>query len=391
MAVKVASPRQSRIGEYEVISRLAQSDLSSTFKARHPTTGEVVAIKVAGPTIAQDLVLSKRFEQEYTLTRNLDHPHLVRALHFGYDGDRRYIVLEYVPGTSLGALLEEVGRLREADAVRIIGQVGKALHYAHQHRVIHRNVKPDHILLAEDGTAKLADLGLAKDHEVEACLTRQCSGLGTPNFMAPEQFNDAKNADRRCDVYSLAATLYMAVTGDLPFQSRGLMGILRKKLENTLVPPRQLVPELSTHLEAAVMRALDVNPRVRHASCQEFLDELDGKVAPARPISNGRAERRAKVRFPSQLTGVCQPLQSRKGGRWDVVLQDVSGDGLAMVLCRRFELRTVLLLELNSTANQPCRRMLVRVVRIQSLPASSWLLGCDFGIRLSDEEVKTLL
>ena len=111
--------------------------------------------------------------------------------------------MEYVEGESLGGLIAKHGRLPEGQAVRIITQAAQGLHYAHRRRVIHRDVKPDNILVRTDGRAKLADFGLAKDKEDDKDLTRPATGLGTPHFMAPEQYTDAKNAGVRCDVYSL--------------------------------------------------------------------------------------------------------------------------------------------------------------------------------------------
>jgi serine/threonine protein kinase len=407
MATKTPPQRLRAVGEYEILERLASSDSSTTFKARHADTGELVALKVATSLVMQNPVLLKRFEQEYTLLRGLDHPHLVHTLGRGYHGEIPYLLLEHVEGGSLGERIERQGKLAEAEAVRLITQVGEALHYAHQHRIIHRNVKPDNILLGDDSTAKLADLGLAKDCEVDAYLTRPSSTLGTPNFMAPEQFQDARSADRRCDLYSLAATLYMTLTGELPYRGRGLMSILKKKLDNDLAPPRKLVPEISPWVEAALLRALDVNAKVRHASCSEFLDEINGlsqlaqgqvtaQVSVSRdakqPASaTGKSNRRAAKRFPSQMQGFCETVQGKKGGCWEVLIQDVSADGVGLVVSRRFEPRTVLLLELNPTAESPGRRLLVRVVRSTPLQRRRWLLGCDFGVRLNDEEVRSLL
>src|SRR5262249_21557363 len=149
-----------------------------------------------------------------------------------YEGEVPYMVMEFVDGPSLGDRIEREGRLPEAEAVRVITQVAQALHHAHRQQVIHRDVKPDNILLAADGRAKLTDLGLAKDCEAGPALTRASTGLGTPNFMAPEQFRDAKNADPRCDIYSLGATLYMAITGELPFRARGPLNVWTKKRNN---------------------------------------------------------------------------------------------------------------------------------------------------------------
>jgi serine/threonine protein kinase len=148
---------------------------------------------------------------------------------------------------------------------------------AHAHGIIHRDVKPDNILLRPDGQVKLADLGLVKRLESEIELTRTGRGLGTPHFMAPEQFRNAKAADVRCDVYSVGATLYMMVTGKLPFQAPGPFETWTKKIKGELTPVRDLVPDLSSRVDSAIARAMDPDPTRRQSSCQEFADDLLGR------------------------------------------------------------------------------------------------------------------
>ena len=155
-------------------------------------------------------------------------------------------------------------------------QVAKALHNAHKHGLIHRDVKPDNILITLDGQAKLADLGLVKEVDADLNLTKTGRGLGTPHFMAPEQFRNAKNADPRCDIYSLGATMYMLVTGKVPFESNGPLETWMRKIHNQLVAPRQLVPELSEHVDRAILRAMRPNPDQRPATCREFVEDLAG-------------------------------------------------------------------------------------------------------------------
>ena len=382
----------SKIGEYEVLGKVGDGGTASVYKARHAKTGEVVAVKLASAQTAQDPVRRKRFEQEFHVTRNLDHPNLVRALRLGRDDGVPFLVLEYVEGQSLGERIEGKGRLPEAEAVGIITAVAGVLEAAHKQRVVHRDIKPDNILLAPDGTAKLTDLGLAKD--VEACfdLTRPMTGLGTPNFMAPEQFRDAKHADARCDVYGLGATLYMAVTGKLPFQARYPIDVFQKKIDGDLAPPRKLVKDLSPAVERAIVKAMDVNPRRRHASCQELIDDLTGKgkaEAPAAGATRGKAaDKRASVRYASNQGGFCNAVGSEKVPRWPARVQDVSADGLALLLGRRFEVRSSLWVELMD--GPAGRYYLVRVVRVQARPGRKWLLGCVFARRLAEDEVQTL-
>ena len=406
MSLKTAKSSVRTVGEYEILQRLAQSELSTIYKARDPATGLIVAVKTAGPEAVTNSVFRKRFEQEFVVASSLDHPNLVRALHAGCVGDTPYIVMEFVDGPSLGDCIERSGRLPEAEAVRIISQVGEALQFAHGRRVIHRDVKPDNILLAPDGRAKLTDLGLAKDIDTNNRLTRASAGLGTPNFMAPEQFSDAKHADARCDIYSLGATLYMALTGVLPFRARGVLSVLKKKLNNEVVPPRQLVPVLSPWIETAICRAMDVNPRVRPASCLEFLEELNGRTGPAPgaafhpssaiagskvAVGVGRSDRRATIRFTSGKECPCQALSSEKDMRWPAEVKDVSADGIGLLMNRRFEPRTVLTLEIPARGQVAAHRLLVRVVRVQAMPKRRWLVGCIFAMRLGEEEVRTMI
>src|SRR5947207_440502 len=183
MTVNAALGSVEKIGRYEVLDRIAEGEMFSVFKALDPETGGAVAIKVASPRILEKSVLRKRFEQEYTVARGLNHPNLVRALESGRVGGRPYLVMEYVDGPSLGDRIEHEGRLGEAEAVRILTEVANGLNLAHQRRIIHRDIKPDNILLTSEGQAKLADLGLAKDCDADEGLTQAHSGLGTPNFM----------------------------------------------------------------------------------------------------------------------------------------------------------------------------------------------------------------
>jgi serine/threonine protein kinase len=401
MALKLSKAAPQVIGKFQIVKKLGSNQTVNVFQGRNPTTGEEVAIKLANERIVGDPVLLKRFEKEFAVARGLNHPHLVRALHYGHHGSTPYIVFEFVNGPSLGDRIEAEKQLPVEAAVRIIAQVAEGLTEAHKKRIIHRDVKPDNILLTAEGEAKLADLGLAKDIDAETLLTRPATGLGTPNFIAPEQFSDAKNADVRCDIYALGATLYMAVTGQLPFHAKGVLGILRKKLANDIAPPRQWVPDLNERVERAILRSLDANPRERHASCQRFLDDLFGKdsrpyAAKVAPLAasyrakQAAGERRATIRYPSKQEGACQAVGSEKELQWSAKLLDVSADGIGLVVNRRFEPRTVLLMDLPQKCGDHGRRFLVRVVRAEQLSARAWLIGCVFARRLNDEDREAL-
>jgi serine/threonine protein kinase len=287
MATEAREPVLEGIGNYDLLEKIADGGMGSVYKGRHRQTGQIVAIKVVAAHMAGNEVLLKRFEQEYNAARQLDHPNIVRALEFGDTGSRQFMVMEFVDGASLGRKIEREGRIPERDAIKIIGQIAQALHRAHKEKLIHRDVKPDNILVMADSTAKLTDLGLVKEVEAEVNLTRTGRGLGTPHFMAPEQFKNAKNVDPRCDIYSLGATLYMMVTGDLPFKSTGPLDAYMKKIENKLVPPRQIVPTLSDRIDWAIRRAMSADPEQRPSSCREFVEDLTGKSTRKMPVGEG--------------------------------------------------------------------------------------------------------
>jgi serine/threonine protein kinase len=398
---------QTQIGGYQILDRIGKGGMGTVYKAQDPTTGRTVAVKVVGGEVAADPVLRMRFAQECQVARKLDHPNAVRVLDFGLDGTKPYLVMEYIDGESLGRRIERDGRLPEEEAVRLISQAGQALARAHQRRLIHRDVKPDNILVTADGQAKLTDLGLVKNLEGDFNLTRTQSCLGTPNFMAPEQFEDAKRAEERSDLYSLAATLYMAVTGELPFRARSVKAIgtiYKKKLVDDITPPRQLVPELSERVEAAILRALRAERNERQASVLEFLESLAEKPQPkaeapadpapeSEPVAEVSApvggESRSKKRYSSRRCTVCRPLQRAPGKTWAGQVLNLSEDGLCVKLGRRFEPGAVLtiLLEGRQSSRQS---LLAKVVWVKKDAPAQWRMGCRFDQPLCEFEVNEL-
>jgi serine/threonine protein kinase len=288
MALKDSAAPLGTLGNYDLVQKLGEGSMGTVYKACHWTTRQVVAIKVMPATVARKPMLLKRFEQEFRIASRVHHPNVVRVLEYSGRGTEPYLVMEFVDGVALGTRLEREGRLQEGEAVGLITQVAEGLHHAHQRGLLHRDVKPDNVLVTAEGVAKLTDLGLGKELDAAAELTRTGTGLGTPNFMAPEQFRDAKHADVHCDIYSLAATLYQMLTGELPFGSGDPVRILMRKMSNELTPMRKLVPNLSERVERAILRAMDPEPGRRHGSCLEFVDDLLGRLTGAPTAAPGK-------------------------------------------------------------------------------------------------------
>jgi serine/threonine protein kinase len=413
MAIANPATSPQTLGDYEVLEKIADGSMTSVHKGRHRETGKIVAIKILWPEFAANKVLRERFHQEFRVASLLRHPHLVRALDGGEGDGTSYLVMEYVEGEDLWQLIERDGPLPEPQAVRVICQVAEALSAAHARGIIHRDVKPDNILLTSNGQAKLADLGLSKDLRAEIELTRPDQGLGTPNFIAPEQFTNAKQAGVRCDVYALGATLYMAVTGKMPFQARGIPAVLKKKIDNALVLPRQIVPDLSERVDWAIRRAVRANPDERHATCLDFSNALTGQTdergtSPAASVARAgevrgpssrspESERRVSVRYPCSLQTQCNRNNSihldeiARQDSWEATIQDLSAEGIGLLVNRRFERGTILTVDLRGSKHGFERSMELRVTRVTRATRGSWLHGCVFAEPLSKTELRKLL
>lgn len=276
MAMDTKAPIPQQIGAYEILAKIAEGGMGAVYKGKHRLTGELVAIKVLPASTAKNPVLVKRFEQEFRAAAAINHQNVVRGIEYCGTGQTPFLVMEFVDGESLGTKIDREGAMPEDVAIRVIAQVCQGLHRAHKQKMIHRDVKPDNIMLTVDGVAKLTDLGLVKDEENEMNLTKTGRGLGTPNFMAPEQFRNAKNVDVRSDIYSLGATLYTMLTGEVPFGRVGPLDCWMRKVRNELTAPRELNPNISDRVDWAIRRAMSADPDKRPATCKEFVEDLTG-------------------------------------------------------------------------------------------------------------------
>lgn len=276
------------LGNYDIVSKIAEGGMGTVYKARHRPSGEIVAVKVIAAATAKNPVLLQRFEREFMAAKVLDHPNVVKAIDYCGTGPYPFLVMEFVDGESIGQRLERTGAIPEADAIRLMAQVCEGLQRAHKQGLVHRDVKPDNILITHNGIAKLTDMGLVKDAEGDLNLTKTGRGLGTPHYMAPEQFRNAKNVDVRGDIYSLGATLYAMVTGVVPFENASPLDCWMKKIRNEFPAPKELNPALSDRMDWAIRRAMSAEPDRRPTSCREFIEDLTGQSRGASSALSGR-------------------------------------------------------------------------------------------------------
>ena len=277
MAISHSSSKFARtVGSWELVEPIAESGMGTVYKAHNRASGQIAAVKVMPPFHMGKEQAFQRFARECRILSALHDPHIVRAIDFGIEGAEPYLVMEYVEGETLRARVERTGGIPEDEALRLVAEAAGALGRAHARGLVHRNVTPDSILIRGDGQAMLTDLCLVKEVDAGSGVTRDGASLGSPNFMAPEQFRDAAKATRKCDIYSLAATLYMAVTGRPPFAGCHLIEMVDKKLRGGPAPPRTLLPSLSERTERAIRRAMSSQPMHRPETCEEFVDNLTG-------------------------------------------------------------------------------------------------------------------
>jgi serine/threonine protein kinase len=398
MALNLLKRASPEVPNYQVLERLGEGGMSTVYKGRHRQTGQVVAIKVLKEKSAKDMERFLRFQQEYQGAARLFHPNIVQVLDFHGGSSGAYLVMEFVDGPNLEERISQDGPLAQDDALGLITQVAQALHYAHGRKVIHRDVKPQNVLLKSNGIAKLTDFGLMKDVVTDLNLTDPLSVLGTPHFMAPEQYEDARKVDERSDVYSLAATLYCALTGRLPFAARSTIEVLAKQARNDLVPPRHWVPELSPHVEQAVVRAMHSEPSRRPETVLEFVKTLQPREQPDRqrpPAGPEEADRRTAARYGCVLATAFAIQDSLHDDTdsvesWPATVQDVSPGGLSMVLSRRFEPGTRLTVRLRCGPEAAPASVEARVVHVREHGAGQWQLGCRFARQLTEEELRGL-
>jgi len=292
-----------RLGKYPVQREIGSGATSRVYLARDPFSERDVAIKVfrfdthANPQ--QQRMLFKAFVAEASLAGKLNHPHIVDILDAVQESDQSYVVMEYVPGTTLEAHSEVSTLLPLNKVVEIIFKSIRALEYAHRHGVIHRDIKPGNILLSESGETKVSDFG-ASFQQRPAQETTQIAGVGSPAYMSPEQIR-METLTQQTDIYSLGVTMYRLLTGRLPFQASTQAGLSYAILNAVATPLVNLRPELPLLLDAIVMKAMSKDPVERYQSWLEFGKDLSQAFMSLRLVGDSisDSERFNKLRgFP---------------------------------------------------------------------------------------------
>jgi eukaryotic-like serine/threonine-protein kinase len=259
-------------GRYELERLVGSGGMSSVYRAYDRVLDRRVAIKLLHERLSHDENYLTRFRREARAAAQLNHPNIVTVIDRGEERGRPYIVFEFIDGETLKHVVEQRAPLSIGDAVSISLQVAEALAFAHTRGVIHRDIKPQNVMLA-DGRAKVTDFGIARSLDSDAGVTQTGTVLGTSDYMAPEQAL-GEHASERSDVYSLGAVLYELLTGDVLFSGESFVAVA---LKHASEPPPSVLerrPDCPVRLAAAVDRCLAKDPRERFASMNELIDEL---------------------------------------------------------------------------------------------------------------------
>ncbi len=309
---EILKMQENRIGAisipgYRILSKIGQGSMGSIYKALQVSMDRVVAIKILSPKYGQNRVFRERFVSEARAVARLNHPNIIQGIDVGEANGFHYFAMEYIDGPTVGELLKRGGALDEKRALHIVIQISRALHHAFQHGILHRDIKPDNVLLTRDGVAKLCDLGLAKIQKREdPSGTRPGAAMGTPYYISPEQARGEENVDTRSDIYSLCATLHHMVVGQVPFQGESASAVIAKHLTEPLVSPRERNPLVSPQVEFILLKGMQKAREDRYQFPHEILRDLEavtqgGEPQGFRPAGEKRGIASPKLRRSSML------------------------------------------------------------------------------------------
>jgi len=263
----------ARIGHYIIREPLGQGGMARVYKGYQEHLDRLVAIKVLPSYYAADPNFVNRFKQEAQALARLSHPNIVTVHDAGEQDGRLYIVMAYMSGGTLKERMDH--QMGMAEVLPVVQEIAAALHYAHERSIIHRDVKPVNVLLDSDGRAVLSDFGIAKVMEsAEQHLTRPGAGVGTPEYMSPEQCRGSK-VDPRSDIYALGVMLYEMLSGRTPFQADNYTALAHAHIYEPVPPPTLFNPYITPSVQAVILRALSKEPSHRFSQAPDLAAALE--------------------------------------------------------------------------------------------------------------------
>ncbi|MHC4660988.1 MAG: protein kinase domain-containing protein [Planctomycetota bacterium] len=314
---EMGSDVQQPIKGYQILEKLGKGGMGVVYKAVQESLDRTVALKVLPNMLANDSQYLQRFIREAKSAATLNHPNVVQALDVNESNGYYYFAMEYVDGMTVRQRLEEGGTFSEQDALEVIYQIALALDHAQKNSIVHRDIKPDNIMLSKDGTAKLCDLGLAKSIAVDGSLTQTGVAIGTPFYISPEQAKGAEKIDIRSDIYSLGVTLFHMLTGSVPFKGSTPIMIIAKHINESVPDPRVIRGELSQGISDLTlwMTARDIDARCQSPTA--LIEAIESIIIGNTPKLGGttrktRLWRKGTTKIVSGQMPAFKPKNNRK-------------------------------------------------------------------------------
>jgi serine/threonine protein kinase len=281
-----------RLGPYVILAEVGRGGMGRVYKAMHRTLRQIRALKVLNKDESRNPKVVARFQREARIVAKLDHPHVVRIFEFEKDPEKGlyYIVMEYVDGGSVSRILRRQGKLPWQQTVEILLQVARGLSEMHRLGLVHRDIKPSNILIDKAGTAKLADLGLAR-HQGDGGdtqLTATGAVMGTIDYMAPEQIVDVRHADVRSDLYALGCSLFHMLAGRVPYPEGSSYQKIQQQIHEPLPEVGPLAPDVPFQLVLILNRLTEKDPANRYQTPAELIGDLEALEGEAAPCEVGQ-------------------------------------------------------------------------------------------------------
>ena len=271
-----SSSRVQQLGDFELKRKLGKGGMGEVFLARQISLDRVVALKTLSKELAKKADFVARFEREAKSMAKIDHPNVVKIYAVDSYKGIHFAAIEFIDGQSVQKWLDHLGKFSIPDAVHLTLVCAEALKHAHAQNMVHRDIKPDNILITKKGIVKVADFGLAKAMDEDVSMTQSGTGLGTPLYMAPEQARNAKHVDARSDIYALGATLYHLATGQLPFGGTTALELIMAKEKGQYPRARSIRSEIPERLDLVIDKMMMKDVNHRYKTCEEVVKDLGG-------------------------------------------------------------------------------------------------------------------
>jgi serine/threonine protein kinase len=259
------------LNRYELLEKIGEGGMGKVYKAKCHVLNRFVAIKILKTELNNDEDFVARFKREATSIAKLSHPNIVNVHDVGTEENINFIVMEYIEGKTLKQVIKANGRINSKEAVEIAYQIAKALECAHKSNIVHRDIKPDNIMIMEDNMVKVMDFGIAK--VADSSTVTNVSIMGTVRYLSPEQAK-GNLVDGRTDIYSLGVVMYEMVTGQVPYNAESSISIAMMHIQEPVIPPKEIISDIPENINQVILKSMEKEPIKRYQTAREMADIL---------------------------------------------------------------------------------------------------------------------